>query len=225
MSRAERRSDGARGCSDVPWLSMEPLHGPRQETPVDPTRDYYEADEGTVMASVACWSPVAQRGRLKQWSVQCRTGVAHFFTCARPGRSKGKNQHVSDKDVSRWVDGLPGPRTAIISLLGRKGGPEGPSEFSFYSFFGGLDTAGERLNWPSFQEWLNNEHAALGILIKEHPTFDFCRIPDETLQQVADDLSELLREQRTVVVVDSGGDTRTNMVCKYLSANEDSRKL
>jgi len=164
--------------------------------------------------------------RLKRWTTGTAPSSAFFFTCARPGRSnreKSRIQQVPDDLVHRWVFGLPGPNTAIVSLLGRKGGPEGLSEFSFYTFCGGLDTPLERGKRPSFQKWIEHHHKDLEIKVHEHPTFDFCQIPSEALAAVAADIKELLSEGRTVVVVDSGGITRTNQVCKYMGATEDSR--
>ena len=149
----------------------------------------------------------------------------HFFlfTCARPGRSKGKDRPVPDDLVHRWVQGLPGPNTAIVSLLGRKHGPKGASEFTFYSFCGGVDSPSECKRRPSLQEWLDRWYRDLGIQVHEHPTFDFHPVPQEILVAVAADIHELLSHRRTVVVVDSGGETRIRDVCKHMGAREDFR--
>src|SRR5437870_1313191 len=79
--------------------------------------------------------------RLRQWRAGQAFGSVRFFTCARPGRTgneASKSADVADEVVHRWVLGLPGPHPAIVSLLGCK--PGGPSEFSFYSFYGGFDS-------------------------------------------------------------------------------------
>jgi len=95
---------------------------------------------------------------------------------------------VPDNLVQDWVLGLPGPRTAVVSLLGRKHGAEGISEYSFYSFSGGNETNHERRNRTSFQDWLNQHHGDLDIVVRERPTNDFIPIPLETLVSVAADL-------------------------------------
>ena len=142
--------------------------------------------------------------------------VAYFYTCARPGRLKGKGP-VSDEEVSAWVYRLPGPHTAIVSLLGRKQGPDGESEFSYYSFCGGFDTISEREGQPTFQEWLNKHHPALGILVKEHPTYDCRPVLYEQLDQIEADVRDLVSRGRAAVVVDSGGATRTGQVRRRIT--------
>ena len=159
---------------------------------------------------------------LRRWRT-AKCPKSHFFTCARPGRTSNtatKNRPVRDELVRRWVLGLPGPKTAIISLLGRK--PNGPSEFSFYSFYGGFDLPSDHSGSPSFQEWLEDWHGDLSILLYEHPTVDFQPIPATTLEAVAADINELLIAERTVVLLDSGGQTRTRVVCNHIKATEDS---
>jgi hypothetical protein len=156
---------------------------------------------------------------LRRWKV----GIPprHFFTCARPGRTgnpASKSAPVSDNPVHRWVVGLPGPKTAIVSLLGRK--PDGTSEFSFYSFHGGFDCQTDHHGSLSFQEWLRHENQS--IVLREHPTEDFRPIPTDVLDAVASDIAKLLSEGRTVVVIDSGGQTRTKIICNHMHAIEDS---
>lgn len=93
---------------------------------------------------------------LKRWRLNRNPEPLWFFTCARPGRTGNpatKTSPVSDDLVRRWVSGLPGPRTAIVSLLGKK--PDGTSEFSFYSFYGGFDLPSERPGCLSFENWLD----------------------------------------------------------------------
>jgi len=150
----------------------------------------------------------------------------YFFTCARPGRTghpASKHAQVPDDLVHRWVLGLPGPKTAIVSLLGRK--PDGLSEFSFYSFYGGFDLQSEHSGCLSFQEWLDRWHGDQSIVVREHPTCDFKPVPYETLEAVASDINDLLSAGRTVVLVDSGGQTRTRIVCNHVRAVEDSSQL
>ena len=87
---------------------------------------------------------------LKMWKIDTSQGdIVYFHTCARPGRSKGPKGRVSDQIVSAWISGLPGPDIAIVSLLGRKQGHKGNSEFSYYSFSGGFDTCSERGSQPT----------------------------------------------------------------------------
>ena len=116
--------------------------------------------------------------------------------------------------------GLPKPNTAIISLLGRKEDSEGKSEFSYYSFCSDYDTVNERGDRLTFQEWLTQNHTHLGIIVREHPTFDGRPVEDDLLAGVRDDIFDLLSSGRTVVVVDSGGVQRTDRVARYLCASQ-----
>ena len=162
--------------------------------------------------------------RLRRWRIGVPPdNAAFFYTCARPGRSGGRKEGVSDGVVSVWVRGLPGPDTAIVSLLGRKRGPWGLSEFSFYSFYGEDDSPSECGNQPSFQEWIDQRHPDIPILVREHPTYDLRAIGPDTLADIAADILDLIAAGRTVVVVDSGGQERTGAVCRYMKAVEDSR--
>ncbi len=161
---------------------------------------------------------------LRRWRVETETGPNYFFTCARPGRSSresSKTALVSDESVHRWVLGLCGSDIAIVSLLGRKNGPEGKSEFSFYSFCGGLDKPSEREGRPTFQEWLNLHHQNPNILVIEHPTYDGKTISLETLDAIKADIERLIKNGCKVVVVDSGGLQRTGKVGRYMGAKED----
>ena len=166
--------------------------------------------------------------RFRKWKVTVASNTeAHIYTCARPGRSKYQNKDVPDSVVSNWVlglvDRLPGCDISIVSLMGRKRGPDGPSEFFFYTFCGEFDTPSESRNQPTFQEWLDQHHGALQIYVREHPTYDYRKIPPETLEAIAVDVLKLMSAGRTVVVVDSGGQERTKKVCEYIKAVEDSR--
>ena len=152
---------------------------------------------------------------LRYW----RVPKGRLVTCGRPGRSKFKDAaKVPDKITHEWVSKLPGPDTVIVSLLGRK--PDGTSEFSFYPFYGGFDTREQQRGRPSFQQWLNENYPDLRIEVRDHPTQDFRRIPDETLAAVARDISDALAAGKTVVLMDSGGQTRTGAVCNHMHLAE-----
>lgn len=159
--------------------------------------------------------------RLRQWKISDSPNPVCFFTCARLGRSsykyKKKNNNVSDVIVSQWVRNLPGPNTAIVSLLGRKPKNGNQSEFSFYTFCGGSDTPLECGNKPTLQEWLSDRHKELQIVVREYPTNDLCEIPTENLGTIVDGVRELISKGHTVVVVDSGGVGRTGQVCKFIN--------
>lgn len=157
--------------------------------------------------------------KLKKWkTVSSQGDIACFYTCARPGRSAGRNGCVSDQMVSTWVEGLPGPDTAIVSLLGRKQGSKGSSEFSYYSFSGGVDTPLERGTKPPFAKWPDTFHAERRILVQEYPTYDYRPIPHERLAAIEAEVRHLTSIGRTVVVVDSGGESRTGKVCRHMKA-------
>ena len=160
--------------------------------------------------------------RLRRWKLEALPGTeTGFYTCARPGRSKGSTGAVRDALVSEWVHGLQGVKT-IISLLGRKHGPAGTSEFSFYSFCGGLDTPTERKRRPTFQEWLDQKHGDLKISVIEHPTYDFNKVALNTLEAIKADAHTLAQEGKSFIIFDSGGQTRTTAICKHLDATEDT---
>lgn len=161
--------------------------------------------------------------KLRLWRIDSPTNdsYSYFFTCARPGRTKEpttKIARVPDDIVHRWVLGLPGPKTAVLSLLGLK--PDSTSEFSFYSFHGGFESSHEHSGGMSFQEWLDHWHGDLSIRVLEHPTEDFMQIDSATLDAIESDVRQLLQAGRTVVIVDSGGETRTGEVCRHMRAAE-----
>ena len=161
---------------------------------------------------------------LRCWKLDTPTGSVQIFTCGRPGRDKGQSGRVSEELVNSWVLGLQehcGPNLAVISLLGRKNDANGESEFSYYSFCGGFDSQRDHENRPTFQEWLDVHHTDLDIQVCEYPTFDRCPIPLETLDTAAADIRRLVLEGRTVIVVDSGGVTRSGKVCRHTGAVED----
>lgn len=159
--------------------------------------------------------------RKRRWRAAAAPEPVEFYTCARPGRSHGSTKQIPETIVGKWVKGLPGLQTTIISLLGRK--PDGMTEFSFYSFSGKDDTVQEARGKIPFQEWLDRRHPDKDVRVIEHPTTDFCPIPQTTLDAISEDVQRLLLEGRTIVLVDSGGQTRTGTVCKYLNLIEDSR--
>jgi hypothetical protein len=117
--------------------------------------------------------------------------------------------------LHEWVRGLPGPNTVIVSLLGRK--PDGTSEYSFYPFKGGFDHADKG---GSFQHWLSAHYPDLSIEVIEHPTVDFAPIDAQTMAAVAADIRSMLDRNRTIILIDSGGQTRTGAVCGYLGLSE-----
>jgi hypothetical protein len=161
--------------------------------------------------------------RLRRW--RSRTGNFSIHTCGRPGRSKGPDAPVGDEVVDKWIKGLPGDGgIAIISLLGRKNGPNGDSEFKFYSFHGRWDSPSECRSRPSFGEWINGRGFIRSIEVIEHPTFDFKPIPDETLDAVSKDIYRVLDQKLSVILIDSGGQTRTGRVCAFMNFLEDSAK-
>lgn len=163
--------------------------------------------------------------RLRRWKRPGPTEQLNFYTCARPGRSKGNTGQVDDALVSKWARNLPGvPSTTIVSLLGRKPPPRDQSEFSFYSFCGGWDTPHERRGKPTFEQWLTRHHPSLKLEVLEHPTLDLAPIRAESLAAIAQDVNRLLEAGRTVVLVDSGGVQRSGQVCKHLGLVEDSRR-
>lgn len=162
--------------------------------------------------------------KLRRWRRSSSPDQIPVFTCARPGRSKSSTGSVPDSVVDTWVNGVPGgAKTTVVSLLGRK--PNGLSEFSFYSFAGAIETSDERGTRPLFQEWLARRHGQRGIEVVEHPTTDFKPLPRELLEAVSKEIDLLLSSGRTVVLVDSGGETRTRQVCKHAGLVEDPRSL
>jgi len=130
---------------------------------------------------------------------------------------------VPDNLVRKWIKGLPDAEgRTIVSLLGRKHGRGGMSGFSFYSFYGEFDTESERRRRGSFQEFVDTSNKGSPIKVLQFPTYDFKPIPPETLDAVTAAILERLSAGETVILVDSGGETRTKAVCKHLGFIEDS---
>ena len=151
--------------------------------------------------------------RLRRWRLPSSSVSAVFYTCARPGRSRGSKGKVPDKLLHDWMRGIPSEsNVVVVSLLGEK--KDGTSEFSFYSFYA---------KGRTFQQWLDQNYAERAVQVIEHPTVDFCRVPTETLEAAASDIAKLLSEGRTVVLMDSGGEQRSGQVCTHMGAVEDSR--
>ena len=160
---------------------------------------------------------------LKCWELRdSPDNVAYFYTCARPGRSHGQDDHVSETLISSWVVGLPGKGTVVISILGRKKNRRKLSEFCYYPFYGEWDEASKRQRKPSFQEWLDQEHQTRQIVVREDSTYDYDRrpIPPFILNSVEGDVKRLLSEGRTVIVMDSDDVGRTGQICEHLGATE-----
>lgn len=156
---------------------------------------------------------------LNKWKLEkSPSNYAHFYACARPGRSLGQDRNVPDSMVSKWVRNLPGPNTTIVSLLGRKKNRRELSEFSHYSFFGGWDSPEERVDKLTFQEWVETYHGCSGVLVRERPTYDYQELSPFILNKVASEIRHLIPEGRTVVVVDSGGAGRVCEIATFMGA-------
>jgi hypothetical protein len=153
---------------------------------------------------------------LTQWCFDATGLLGRLYTCARPGRSLGRKKNtIDDAAVIDWLNGLPkeGTITAIVSLLGRKPEPNERSEFSYYSF---RSIHEDRPGRPTFQEWLDRGTAPGKYIVVEHPTTDTRPIPFDLLNAITESILANLREVRTVVVVDSGGVSRTGAVIRHL---------
>jgi hypothetical protein len=92
---------------------------------------------------------------------------------------------------------------------------------SFYAFYGGFDSPASNGGSLSFQEWLNRWHPDLSITLREHPTWDYKPVPEDTCKAVALDVKALAEAGRTVTLVDSGGQQRSGQLCTFMSAVED----
>src|SRR4029077_13660835 len=149
--------------------------------------------------------------RLKVWRLS-EPSSGLFYTCARPGRSRGSKAKVPDRLIIDWAHGLPGSAEVFIfSLLGKK--PSGKNEFSFYSAFDDVE---------SFQEWLNVNLPYRKFHVVSHPTTDLEEIDPAVLAAVAAHVRQLVSRRKTVVIMDSGGWTRTGAVATCLGATSMS---
>lgn len=144
--------------------------------------------------------------RLREWSVS----VGRLFSCGRPGRSEWRDAlHVPDEVLRAWVQNLPEGKLVIVSLLGKK--PNGKSEYAAYPFRGECDPPDE--GKPTFQKWLVTHFSDREITVREHPTVDYAPIPCETLREATAEIRAFLQKGATVVVMDSGGVSRSGAVC------------
>ncbi len=146
--------------------------------------------------------------RLIEWQMP-GSYPGSLYTCARPGRSRGTKGKVPDLLALEWAQGLPGvPKTCIISLLGQK--PDGRSEFSFYSSFNDAE---------GFDAWLNANATDRKFHVISYPTVDCKKINPCILTAIAADVTRLVSQGETVVVMDSGGSSRSGAVIEQLGAS------
>ena len=111
---------------------------------------------------------------------------------------------------SRTVAGLPDADPLhIVSLLGRK--KDGYSEFSYYPFYSMMETDKS----PTFQEWLDSRYERT-FVVHEFPTIDAQGVPRAVLNAVTMFITPLLRNDSTVVLIDSAGAERTARVCEAM---------
>jgi hypothetical protein len=154
---------------------------------------------------------------LREWLPVDQPLGGRLFTCSRPGRTRGsKKPLVEDSVVRDWVSGLSAlGDIVIVSLLGRKPAPDGRSEFSYYSFRSAHEDVPGR---PTFQEWLDRATSPGRFVVVEHPTTDTKTIPPDVMTAITGSVLAHLRSSRTVVVVDSGGVSRTSSVVRSIGA-------
>lgn len=146
--------------------------------------------------------------QLRRWRLPFMAEDCRFYTCARPGRSLGLKSKVADELIHKWVRRfLWYDKLVIISLLGQK--PEGLSEWSFYSFY----EHGLR-----FGDWLAQHYPGRGIQVVEHPTIDRQPVPRGIKEAVKASITDYLNEGYVVVLIDSGGETRTGDICRFMDA-------
>ena len=163
----------------------------------------------------------AEPVNLKRWKFDGPLGEdQYFYTCARPGRSRGRGASVPDDVVSTWIRRLPGNYISIVSLLGCKPGRNGKSEFCHYSFHGGFDTPDAEENGLTFQQWIEEHHPDRNITVHEFPTVDETKAPDAQREDITLCVKELVAAGQTVVIIDSGGVQRTGRVAGYFGANQ-----
>jgi hypothetical protein len=150
--------------------------------------------------------------RLFRWKPKQGNVAGQLYTCARPGRSHGRDiKQIPDVWVDAWVRGMPSCETLfIVSLLGSK--EDGKSEFSFYSFRSDFETDQR----PTLQQWLDARHGSGRFQVLEFPTVDLKPLNPETLIKVISTIRDLLLAGQTVVLMDSGGIGRTGRVCHSL---------
>ena len=100
--------------------------------------------------------------RLFRWKPKQGNTSGRLYTCARPGRSRGRQvKQIPDDWVDAWVLGMPArEQLFIVSLLGSK--DDGKSEFSYYSFRSGFESPAPD-HRPTLQQWLDTRHGLTGI--------------------------------------------------------------
>lgn len=140
--------------------------------------------------------------------------TGRLFTCGRPGRGTpgyGRTRKQVDlPTIDEWVAGLPDADPLhIVSLLGRK--KDGYSEFSYYPFYSMMETDKS----PTFQEWLDSRYERT-FVVHEFPTIDAQGVPRAVLNAVTMFITPLLRNDSTVVLIDSAGAERTARVCEAM---------
>ena len=164
--------------------------------------------------------PPSEPSRLQQFRSTKAPFAGKLFTCARPGRSLGPAATpISDAIVKDWVSGLPPIRPLhIISLLGKKPPPKDISEYSFYSFRGGLESERQRPGSVTLQQWLDHHYGPNEFIVIDYPTVDTEQIEVETLSAIRSEVNSLLGSSATVIIVDSGGVGRTGKVCATIHA-------
>lgn len=137
-----------------------------------------------------------------------------LFTCGRPGRGTstfGKNKKLVDDDtIKLWIKGLPEANVLhIVSLLGRKS--DGFSEYGYYPFRSSKESGAN----PTFQQWLDEQHEQR-FIVHEFPTIDAKGIPVDVLTAVTRQILDLIKNDNTVVIIDSAGAERTARVCEKI---------
>jgi hypothetical protein len=160
--------------------------------------------------------------RQKDWQLRGVPGSPIIHTCSRPGRRDFERERVPKHVVDEWVRALPEVPLTIVSLLGWKETPDGESEYELYDFCGANDRPDDQRGKPTFQEWLSKHHVKRDIIVVEHPTIDYTRVPDEVIAAVGETIRTQLATGRTVYIMDSGGVQRTGRVCDalgYVSAD------
>lgn len=134
---------------------------------------------------------------------------------ARPGRSKYKSADIVPKlALDAWVQGLPAGDLVLVSLLGTKPGSPPKSEFRYYPFSGGLTPDPKK---PTLEAWLNALHLSGKVTVIEVPTMDLDpQLAPDKLAAATKAVQENLAAGRTVIVMDSGGWSRTGEVCESM---------
>jgi hypothetical protein len=165
-------------------------------------------------------SPKQEPYRLWEWHPKAiRAASGRLFTCARPGRGifSTKKVAIGPETIGLWVDGLPTARPLhLISLLGQK--PDGYSEFGFYPFRSRHEVGDK----PTFQEWMDQRYIGR-FAIYEFPTIDTLKIPEDIFEAIKHLVAGLLADHRTVMIVDSGGYSRSGKVCERMEYATNSR--